>query len=525
MNSIKIGKKLIITLTTGMYEDSRFIYREYIQNSADQIDIAIKEGLLDEQNANIIINIDKPNRNITFYDNATGIKSEKVREILGNVADSSKSGIDTKGFIGIGRLGGLGYCDKLQFVTSFKGENLKTIMTWDANKLHDLINDKSVDDDAAQVIQQVIDIRTEPVDAEDHFFEVKLLSIKKGSNSLLDVDSIREYLSMVAPVPFDCAFYLSGKIKKHIDDHQYDRLSEYRILINNEQLFKAYRKNIYRVVGSKKEKCDELNDLGFKEFKLNNGELAAWMWYGISNLETQINKSGNIQRGLRFRCKNIQIGDDSTIVTRKFFKEDRGNHYFVGEIHVVHPLIKPNSRRDYFVDSETLTEFEHLLRDFCSGYLHGLYYNANVLKNTYKKEIELSDLNDKLKEKQDTGFASPIEETKLKDKIETTQNELSKKLKASEKIIDKAENDNTLKTVVNGLTKKYKKSTVPVEVSDEDSNGINNTEKKLYLTQKLSNLNSKQRKVVNIIFDIIHKVLPPDKADELVQRICEELKN
>ena len=32
----KIGKDVIESLTLGMYEDCRFIFREYIQNAADQ---------------------------------------------------------------------------------------------------------------------------------------------------------------------------------------------------------------------------------------------------------------------------------------------------------------------------------------------------------------------------------------------------------------------------------------------------------------------------------------------------------
>ena len=43
----RIGKYVIDSLTRSMYEDSRCIYREYIQNAADQIDIA-KEQHLEE---------------------------------------------------------------------------------------------------------------------------------------------------------------------------------------------------------------------------------------------------------------------------------------------------------------------------------------------------------------------------------------------------------------------------------------------------------------------------------------------
>ena len=44
--TIKIGKFTLETLTTGMYDSPKDIYREYIQNAVDSIDNAIKLGIL-----------------------------------------------------------------------------------------------------------------------------------------------------------------------------------------------------------------------------------------------------------------------------------------------------------------------------------------------------------------------------------------------------------------------------------------------------------------------------------------------
>ena len=41
-----IGANILDSLTTGMYSDSKVIFREYIQNSCDSIDVAIQEGIL-----------------------------------------------------------------------------------------------------------------------------------------------------------------------------------------------------------------------------------------------------------------------------------------------------------------------------------------------------------------------------------------------------------------------------------------------------------------------------------------------
>lgn len=138
----RIGKDVIESLTLGMYEDCKFIYREYIQNSADQVDKAVSEGLMRAGEDEIHVVIDPEDRSIVIEDNATGISSDKVIPILRNIAHSTKKRGENKGFRGIGRLGGLGYCSRLVFETSFSGEDVKSIMIWDANLLKQIINDR-----------------------------------------------------------------------------------------------------------------------------------------------------------------------------------------------------------------------------------------------------------------------------------------------------------------------------------------------------------------------------------------------
>jgi len=85
---IEIGKYIIDTLTTGMYDNSLFIFREYVQNAADQIDKAVHQGLIDQQKAEIHITISNSKRSISIHDNATGIAANEVRSLLGNIASS-----------------------------------------------------------------------------------------------------------------------------------------------------------------------------------------------------------------------------------------------------------------------------------------------------------------------------------------------------------------------------------------------------------------------------------------------------
>ena len=50
-----VGKNILENLTTGMYYDSKVIYREYIQNACDQIDKAEKPTESKEKNASVAI--------------------------------------------------------------------------------------------------------------------------------------------------------------------------------------------------------------------------------------------------------------------------------------------------------------------------------------------------------------------------------------------------------------------------------------------------------------------------------------
>ena len=98
------GANILENLTTGMYQDSRVIYREYIQNACDQIDVACKMGVLLDRSAGLIsIDIDSEKRKIVIEDNATGIPQDRFQETLANIADSDKQIGEAKGFRGIGR--------------------------------------------------------------------------------------------------------------------------------------------------------------------------------------------------------------------------------------------------------------------------------------------------------------------------------------------------------------------------------------------------------------------------------------
>lgn len=107
----------------------------------------------------------------------------------------------------------------------------------------------------------------------------------------------------------------------------------------------------------------------------------------------------NIARGIRLRKENIQIGDEE--ICKKFFtktEDQRFSFYYFGEIHAVSKGLIPNSRRDYFGESNECAEFERRIRqDFLN--LKDLCYDAQKLRSSSTTLQKGAELREKLNKK------------------------------------------------------------------------------------------------------------------------------
>jgi len=524
MKKIKIGKTVIETLTQGMYEDARFIFREYIQNSADQIDKAVELGIL-KNNKEGKINIKIENNEIIFEDNATGISSNEVYNILGNIALSDKDRTKNKGFRGIGRLGGLGYCNKLQFETTYKGEPHKTIMIWDAKSLQKMLFDKNIKHDASEIVESVIELKKENEDAEKHYFKVRMIDV--NNEYLLNKENIREYLSMVAPVPYQTQFIFKSEIYNKSNELKRN-IDEYYIYLNTDQIYKPYTTHIYETDNKQKKCIDEIFEIKFFNLNDDSNDLIAWGWYGLSRFEKQIPSIPNYYRGIRLRKGNIQIGNEQTLVNKRIHREDRGNHYFFGEIFCTHPELIPNSRRDYYNENDTLKIFESKLKELFHGTLYHLYHKANDIKNAYKKMSKLDEIQKEYHEKKVKGFLEG-EKEELFQKIETAKKEADNAQKTIQKIekdiVNNSDDKNKSLQVILKKIEQTQKTSADIEADIININiNDDSADKVKYRTDNLSTLTKQERKFLSKIFSIIKNTLVPQQAEELIQKIEEELK-
>lgn len=513
-----VGKNILDNLTTGMYSDSKVIYREYIQNACDQIDLATNIGLLAPNEGAVDIFTDSYKRYISIKDNATGVRSDSFIEDVGDIANSNKQLGKNKGFRGIGRLCGLAYCKTLKFTTSYKGESVKSIMTCDAQKMRTmLVENKKYTLD--EIWDAIVTYSTEDEAPDKHYFEVEMFDINKENTDLLDDAKVRNYLSFVAPVPYKNTFILRTQIYSFAKSIDY-KIDEYCVRVNGCQIFKEYTTKLKEQSGATLKNYDEISKLEFKDFRDNNGKLIAWMWVGLSRFEKQIPKV-NAMRGLRIRSANIQLGNDDVLTN--LFKESRGNYYFVGEVFAVDRQLVPNSQRDYFNENESRVLFEDSLRVYFFDVLHKLYYEANRVKNDYKRQEEYLAIVGEYQKKEQSGFVNDEERQKLQFDIEKAK----RSAEEARKRLDKLDNDDTsspIAEVRRSIGKKYEAETLKKKAEEITVESKPEEKKKTFVTDSMSKLSRTERKLVSKILTIINDVAPKEIAEQIIDKIKEEMK-
>lgn len=336
-----IGKKLLDMLMFSMYPDAKIIYREYVQNAFDSINEAVEEKVLNKVRDGIVtINIDAYNRNISIKDNGKGISVDHALTVLTSIADSQKDGFEQAGVYGIGRLVGAGYCNKLEFRTSAKGENSASIICFDVNKTRDILDNDDDRSSATDVINKIVSWDIIDEDEDKHYFEVILHHVKEEYPILLSEDDIIEYLKEVAPIDYEMPFKNNIMYNSFEADSIFEKfqksLKYIKLSVNNHlDIRKRYAD---KIVGT----GDEI--VGLQYFLLEDSHFGklAWGWFAITKFSKAI-PSSDPNRAIRLRKLNIQVGEANYL--NEFFDEARGNNYFYGEIHAIHPNLKPNTSR------------------------------------------------------------------------------------------------------------------------------------------------------------------------------------
>ena len=501
------GAYILEILTAGMYHDSRITFREYVQNSCDAIDKAVAIGVLSSKTEGIIcIEINPSTRNITIEDNGTGICAENFAQVMGSIAASEKRQSMNKGFRGIGKLCGLAYCTKAVFTAKFKGESVVSKLQCDAKTMRQMLGEDAKNKyKAAEILHMVNEFSTEATDNIDgHYFRVELVGINEENTNLLDFERVSEYLSFVAPIPYDTSFMpYSARIHEHAEKLGL-KIDEYNIFLNGDQLFKRYTRSF---VNRKGKGSDEIFDLSFKDFRNANNELVAWMWFGVSQFKGAI-KAQCPMRGIRLRKENIQIGDQDAL--QQFFTEQRWLHFFIGEIFCISKDFIPNSRRDYFNENPARVDFETQLIIYFKA-LSRLCHECLEIYGAFRK-IDAA-------EKKREVFAE-----RVKSKSFISYQEMQSARESLQKFQEDAykavEHINKLRADGNCLLIKIIKH---IEDNRRTESRFNQEYTLPIESLSSTQLTDREQSLISRVFEVIESALPPAEAKELIHLIQDKL--
>lgn len=424
MSNFIIGKYTLESLTNGMYANPFDLLREYVQNAVDSIDVLSEAVPQLSDNGCIRIVVDSKEQYLGISDNGTGISVKSAYKTLLDIGNSRKDLKRSRGFRGIGRLSGLGYCDKLVFTTSCVGESEKSIITFDSKKLKELlIPGRSNEETLEEVLMQVVSYSKQPDKGKYHYFKVEMFGVSKNSG-LLDQSRIKDYLIQHMPLPYSKDFRFGEIITSKTSQLDYSIPSyrvDFRFDGTEETLFKPYRDIL--VSDRVKHTEERIQDIIIKPF-YRDGNVSAILWYAQTNFNGTV-LDGQI-KGIRIRKGNILVGDCFTM--SRFFKEDRFNGWLVGELFILDVDVIPNSRRDDFEQNEAYDNLILQIKEWAgqvSKDIRKASYQRS-LSEASRQVVENEDVNSLMVE--DTEFCDEFSLIDSDESFEVAQVDLFDKL-------------------------------------------------------------------------------------------------
>lgn len=498
---VQVGKYTLESLTTGMYSDPKIVYREYIQNSVDSLEHAVSLGMLEQQGMRIDIIVNADESYISIKDNGTGISAAEAAQTLMNVGSSKKRNANNRGFRGIGRLGGMSYCNILVFTTSAENEKVKTVVSFDCKKLrHLLVPGEYEDMSLSAVLEEITTIETFPEKEEKHYLCVEMVDVN-GFSDLLDIDAARSYISQVAPLPYQSRHFIyTSQLKSYLSDNGYI-VEEFPIFVgeNESDLEPVYKPNKSRFRSDRgKRTVDEISSMKYFDVTVD-GELYALGWYGNCGWYGFLSEKEI--SGFRVRKGNILIGDSHTM--NAIFKEARFNGWTQGEIFIVTDKLIPNARRDDFEQNDAYYKFMEALSNSVGTEIARTIREASLTRNNPNAKA-LREIERKIGEAS-TAVAEGFNSTVDKEKMVTALTESAASLAGLR--------------VSENLTSKKKELQEKIEAAIEEVSESKNFK----INQINSGIDKKSKQVLKVVSDILSRKLAKVLVDEIIEDIVKEL--
>ena len=349
---VLVGSEVLDIVTSGMYSKPSMVLREYVQNAVDSLDAARRKGRLSGAEGVIDIEIDGQSRSISVQDNGLGVKYKDLERSLGGIGFSTKDGTRQRGFRGIGRLGGLAYCDELIFETRASARDAVGVVRWDGRCMRKSVERRQSTTSLRDATRKAATVCARKASKGDpaHFLRVTMQGVYPfHKDELMNVERTREYISQVAPLPHNRKlFSFAEEVSNHIGC--VPGYATCTVRVNGRCVERPYRDAFSLSKGRE----DRIRGVELFSLTDSQGRDIGRGWYAKTGFLASL--PGRVcMRGIRVRQGNIEVGDEHFL--EDLFAERRFATWHIGEVHVDFS-VTPNARRDGFEQS---VDYERVL--------------------------------------------------------------------------------------------------------------------------------------------------------------------
>lgn len=373
MATIKVGLRLLETLTSALYDDPIILFREYVQNSVDAYNRTISVSSDKEfDEFQVAIDIDKNGKSITIRDNGYGIDNSQFIEKMTSIGASDKGQSNNQiGFRGIGRLSAMPFCEKLIFTNKSENSNKIQVFKWQGSRFQQLLNQES-EIELNQAMKEITDTYEEDYEdaISDHFFTVEIINYNSEIVDLVKQDDLKYRLSMMLPLRYDPRFEQQKDILEYYEKFMGYSLDRYAFMVklNGEGMYKPYNEtnilesgiNFWELRYRSKTKNEVPDKIGI-------------LWFTFNRKVTA--NPVNEPHGILVRSKNMLMGDHNALADALF--RSKSDDYVAtfreltqtlqgvyGEMLLDSPRLNDNTRRDWFRIDDSSIELRNIIFDF-----------------------------------------------------------------------------------------------------------------------------------------------------------------
>ena len=340
-----IGVGLLESITTGLYRSPFDVLREYISNEIDN----------DPEPSFVEVAVTPASKTVTIRGDGPGMDWERFRSAV-RVGISLKDPLQDIGFRGIGIWAGVAAAETLRVATKSSGDPDEYELVVNCAKLRSYFQSGGVrNKPLIEALNDCAGFKRRRMNRSPGT-EVALEGVIESFNPLLDSDEVRGYLTRECPVIFERGFTHADAVNRYLRKEVPGYRST-RILLDGTP-----------IRGLHVEPDTQQPIFGMLEVpggKPRHALATYWMCHPKSAGRPEEGKG--YDRGLRIRVRNFVVVQPENLLAELSTRGLKSLHlynYWVGEIHAIHPELRPNSERNDLENSiakdQLLDELETL---------------------------------------------------------------------------------------------------------------------------------------------------------------------